>query len=155
MNFEERYDNWNDLDPFVSIDGVDCFRAEHRPLNRAYYSHKLNHAGLRYLIALSMGSTKRIVWWGGGVPCGANPDLNLARDIFVPLLKRGERALADLGFRDALYFKIPISQPMGDWDYEFNRQHKYEMACHKTINKRIKHSPFCAVFATSMMKSID
>ena len=139
VNMSERWDEWDVLDPSVSIDGVDCYRSEHQPLNRAYYSHKLNHAGLRYLIALSMGSgRKKIVWWGGGVPCGSNPDLTLAREIFVQLLEPRERALADLGFQDPRFFKTPIARPQTDWDTEFNRQHKAEMACHETINKRIK-----------------
>ena len=83
VNMSERWDEWDVLDPSVSIDGVDCYRCEHQPLNRAYYSHKLNHAGLRYLIALSMGSgRKKIVWWGGGVPCRvkSRPDAS-SRDI--------------------------------------------------------------------------
>ena len=85
-----------------------------------------------------MGQRKRIVWWGGGVPCGSNPDLTLARAIFVNKLSPGERALAVLGFQDARFFKTPIAHPVSNLDTEFNRQHKAEMACHETINKRIK-----------------
>jgi hypothetical protein len=107
-------------------------------LNKNYFSHKFHHAGLRYLIACSVGTTRKIIWWGGGVACGSNPDLKIAREQFVSILKPGERCLADKGFPDERYFKTPFFRPVTDFAFTFNRQHKLEMACHESINKRIK-----------------
>lgn len=89
----------------------------------------MNHAGLRYEIALSLRKGE-IVWVSGGYPCGAYPDLKLARELFVDFLDPGERAMADEGYKDATHFLLP--------DISNNKRHKYIMSRHETINKRIK-----------------
>ena len=36
-----------------------------------------------------------IVWAHGGYPCGASPDLKIARECFVEFLDLNERSMAD------------------------------------------------------------
>ena len=98
VHFEDRWDHWEILDGSCTIDGVDCFRDEHRPMNKDYFSHKFHHAGLRYLIECSLGTNRKIFLWGGGVPCGSNPDLKIVHEQFVSNLEPQGRCLADKGF---------------------------------------------------------
>ena len=58
----------------------------------------MNHAALRYEVGMALGCSK-IVWWNGGVPAGANPDLVLARSAFINVLVDGEKAAADKAAR--------------------------------------------------------
>ena len=95
-------------------------------------SHKFNGPGLRYEVALCI-RTRHIVWVNGGLPCGEWPDLRLARNAFIDRLQPGERALADQGYRDQLYFEFAN----GDL-----RRQKI-LARHETVNSRIKM--FCCM----------
>lgn len=115
---------------FTSIDGVDCEIEEPSPFSPKWFSHKFKSAGLRYEIALCI-RTGHIVWSNGGYPCGHWPDLNIAKRFFVHFLDRGERSVADEGYKDNKYFLLPT--------IENSRRHKRIMSRHETINKRIKH----------------
>lgn len=107
-------------------------------MNPAYYSHKFGHAALTYNVALSLGPNPRIVYIGGGVPAGEYPDLRLARAGFVQMLTRGERALADKGYRDGAYFMFPYEHPYDQSESEFNALNKRFMARHEVINSKFK-----------------
>ena len=124
------------------IDGVDCFRDEHRPMNKDYFSHKFHHAGLSYLIACSLGPKRKIIWWGGGVPCGKNPDLNIAREKFVSKLEHKERCLADKGFMDDRYFKTPFARSTTQFTAVFNQQHKKKWPVMKISTSASSSLPF-------------
>jgi hypothetical protein len=52
-------------------------------------------------------ATGDIVWVNGGVPCGFNVDLTLARKKIVRQLSIGEYALGHDGYRDPIYFLRP------------------------------------------------
>lgn len=114
---------------FTSIDGVDFKIDEPKPFDRKWFSHKFKHAGLRYEIGLSLRKGE-IVWASGGYPCGAYPDLKLARELFVDFLEDNERSVADDGYKDAKYFLLPNCADA--------QRHKRIMARHETVNKRIK-----------------
>lgn len=86
--------------------------------------------GIRYEIGLSIKNGE-IVWAYGGVPCGENPDLLIARDFFVDMLEEGEKAVADKGYNDAKYFVTPKNTP------HYPNIHVL-LARHETVNKRIK-----------------
>ena len=76
----------------MSLDGVDFRVNEPHPFDRRYYSHKFNHAGLKYEIGLSFSG--KIVWVAGGIPCGVG-DRELAESSLVVLRIRFEQNLAD------------------------------------------------------------
>ena len=117
---------------------LDCWIQEPQPFNAKYYSHKQNHAGLRYEIVIGLGSSK-IVWFSGGHPCGEFSDLALARSGFTDILEDGEQALADKGYRDGRqYFLTPYTTPNTGWELNFNVQHKKVMARSESVNKRIQ-----------------
>ena len=53
-----------------TIDGTDFKVWEPHPFNPDYFSHKYNHAGVRYEIGICI-KTGWIVWINGPFPCGA------------------------------------------------------------------------------------
>jgi len=57
---------------FITVDGTDFWVPEPKPFNPDYYSHKFNHAGLRYEIGICI-VTGWIVWINGPFPCGPFP----------------------------------------------------------------------------------
>lgn len=74
--------------------------------------------------------TGSIVWVYGGYPCGLYPDLKLSREVFVPSLLTGERAMADKGYKDKTHFILPDTQ---------NKSfHNAVMSRHETVNRRFK-----------------
>ena len=96
-----------------------------------FYSHKLNGAGLTYEIGICI-KTGKIVWVYGGVACGINPDLVLARREYTQAVRLGELTVADKGYRDDNYFITPLSDPATCV------QQKLIMARHETVNARMK-----------------
>lgn len=92
------------------MDGTDCPIQEPSPFSRDWWSFKLNGPGLRYEIGLCI-RTGKIVWVFGGVACGTNPDLKLARIKYTEAVILGELTIADKGYRDDDYFITPLSDP--------------------------------------------
>ena len=113
------------------MDGTDCPIQEQSPFSRDWYSFKLNGPGLRYEIGLCI-QTGKMVWVYGGVACGINPDLVLARSRYTQAVRLGELTVADKGYRDDNYFITPLSDPTS------RRKQKLIMARHETINSRMK-----------------
>lgn len=116
---------------FVSLDGTDCPINEPTPFSTKWWSHKINGPGLRYEVGLCI-STGHIVWTNGPYPCGAFPDLKIARDCYIDQVEQGEMTLADKGYRDATYFLTPWTHP------ESSGHQKRIMARHETVNGRLK-----------------
>jgi hypothetical protein len=83
----------------VSVDGTDCPIKEPLPFSGRWYLHKFKGPGLRYEIAIAI-QTDWVVWKNGPYPCGAYPDLRIAREKLVPALNVGEKYIADRGYRD-------------------------------------------------------
>ncbi len=103
---------------------------EPTPFDKKWYSHKFHGPGLRYEIGLSI-YTGDIVWAYGGLPCGKWSDLKLARNTLIYALQPHEMVLADGGYNDPNYFRVPTRN--GD-----NLQIKQILARHETVNGRFK-----------------
>lgn len=61
----------------------------------------------RYEIGLNIYNGNNIVWAFGGFPCGAYPDIKIARELYVNMVDPGEMTVADDGYRDGNYFIYP------------------------------------------------
>ncbi len=116
---------------FVSLDGTDFRIQEPQIFDRKWCSHKFKGPGVRYEIGLCI-KTGEIVWAYGGFPCGAWPDLKLARDLYLHSINLGEKTIADDGYGDRDYFIYPRAYP------HINRYLKKVMSRHETINHRIR-----------------
>lgn len=83
----------------ITIDGTDFLIYEPTPWSAKWFSHKLNHAGLRYEVGVCI-QTGWIVWINGPYPAGDWPDLNIARDGVCDALAPDEIFLADGTYAD-------------------------------------------------------
>ena len=63
----------------MTVDGTDCPIQEPSPFDKMWYSHKFNGAGVHYEVAVAIG-TGHIVHVQGPYPCGAYPDIVIARE---------------------------------------------------------------------------
>lgn len=111
---------------YVSLDGTDFRIREPFPFDRKWYSHKFKAAGIRYEIGISIESGD-VVWASGGFPCGEWPDVKIAKELYV-YYAENEITLADKGYRDRRYFKLPE-----------NITEKRILARHETLNGRLKN----------------
>lgn len=116
---------------FVSLDGTDFLIQEPTPFSPKWWSHKLNHAGLRYEVGICI-RTGHIVWAYGGKPCGEWSDLTLARHAYIYAVEENEKTLADKGYMDREYFVNSRYYP------ESARTQKQIMARHESVNSRLK-----------------
>ena len=83
----------------VSVDGTDFKINEPTPFSKKWFSHKENHAGLRYEVGICI-QTGWIVWTNGPYPPGHWPDLSISRDGLTDMLDRHELFLADGTYKD-------------------------------------------------------
>jgi DDE superfamily endonuclease len=104
ITFPEHFletDETRGWDCVMSVDGTHCEIQEpkHATLSKdpSYYSHKLNHAGLSYEVALSI-SEDRIVWVNGPFPA-ATSDITIFRNGLKHHIPHGKRCVADKGYR--------------------------------------------------------
>jgi hypothetical protein len=119
---------------FVSVDGTDVpIHEPARPVDRSYFSHKLNRAALRYELAVGIGSGY-IVWVHGPFPAGEWSDINIARRSLVHFLDDDEFYIADGGYRDGNQYSMT---PGGRSSYR-DRQMGVVRSRHETINSRLK-----------------
>jgi len=114
----------------VSLDGSDFRIYEPTPFDTKWFSHKFKGPGIRYEVGLNI-STGDIVWVNGGVPCGAFPDLVLARECYIYNVNEGELTVADETYEDRRYFIYPKAYP------ESVHWQKAVMARHETVNKKM------------------
>lgn len=132
MKWENRFEScFQGQNCFVSLDGTDYRIPEPTPFDRKWYSHKFNGPGIRYEVGLCL-QTGSIVWANGGFPCGAFPDLKIAREAYIYAVEENEMTLADRGYNDEKYFIFPSTN-----DFSSAQQKKF-MARHETINMRLK-----------------
>ena len=117
----------------ISLDGTDCPIQEPKEFSARWYSHKFKGPGLRYEVGLCI-QTGWVVWKNGPYPCGAYPDVKIARDLLVPSMRRGEKYIADRGYRDGQTF---ASTPTG-YSNDLERMKSKVRARHEHINSRIK-----------------
>lgn len=117
----------------ITVDGTDCRIQEPIPFDEKWYSHKFKGAGLRYEVGLCI-QTGHIVWKNGPYPCGAFPDINIARDVLVKLPRfRTEKFLADGGYQDPRF-----ETPTG-YNTAGQYMKKVAKSRHESVNQRIKN----------------
>ena len=114
------------------MDGVDFLTHEVRPLDRRLFSHKLNHAAIRYEIGMALGSS-HIVWAAGGVKPGLCNDLSLARRGILKKIRALQRVAADKGYRGDERIITPYKLSPTNM-----AKIKSILARHEIINKRLK-----------------
>jgi hypothetical protein len=117
----------------VTVDGTDFGIEEPTPFSAMWFSHKLNRAGLRYEIGITI-QTGDLVWINGPYPCGDWPDLRIARNGICDELDPGEKYLGDGGYRDGNQW---AETPNGLNDHD-QRQKQMARARHETMNGRFK-----------------
>ena len=92
----------------VTVDCTDCPINEPLPLTGArlklfgkkdpmWFSEKMNHAGVRYEVAVCI-RTGEIVWVNGPFPCGEKNDIAIFRSKLKGKLDEGEMVEADNGY---------------------------------------------------------
>lgn len=92
---------------YISVDGVDCSISEPSPFSSKWWPHKLNRAGLRYEIGISI-CTGLVMWASRPWPCGSNSDVLVFRSGLKRLLESSEFVVAD-----SSYIDVKCVQPSG------------------------------------------
>ena len=88
---------------------------------------------MRYEIAICI-TTGHVVWVNGPYPCGAWPDIKIAKDILYDMFNENEMALGDSGYKDGGFrFKTPSGLNNNE-----SRMHSIARARHETCNRRMK-----------------
>ena len=121
----------------VTLDGTDFKIQEPKPFDRAWFSHKFNGPGVRYLVAVSV-IKGYIVWTDGPYMCGKWPDRKIANEKFLPWLGENEKYLADRGFRSCQKAITPY-QLTGDDNAHMRRFASVARARHESANSRLKN----------------
>ena len=107
-----------------------------RMSSKMWYSHKFNHAALRYEVGVSIINGD-IVWLHGPFPAGRWPDIKIFRHALVSYLEDGERVEADNGYigEAPTFVKCPkdIANPA-----ENEVVQNIVRSRHETVNKRFK-----------------
>ena len=98
MRYTEAHNDYREHYAYVTIDGVDCLIQEPTPFSRGWYSHKFKHAGVRYILAVSLFSGE-IMYLEGPFPCGHWSDVRIYRYNLKHHLHIGEMVVADKGYR--------------------------------------------------------
>jgi len=117
----------------ASIDGTDCRILEPTPFSTKWFSHKVKGPGVRYEGGVCI-CTGWIGWVNGPFPCGAWPDLKIAKERMFHCLDDGEKVIANGGYSTGgVYTIVPCH--LND---EQRRLHSVIRACHEIINRRLK-----------------
>ena len=104
------------------------------PFSRKFYSSKLNHAALRYEIAVALYSSN-IVWASGPHLPGEKNDLTIYRECLKhALLANREMTFADSGYKG----ERETVQEKGRGSTEERAVATKARARHETINTRMK-----------------
>jgi DDE superfamily endonuclease len=122
----------------MTVDGTHCAIEEPRDKllskNKAFYSFKLNKAGLNYELGLSI-FTNQLIWINGPIPAGTN-DIKVYREHGLQQkIPFGKKIIGDNGYRGE---KGTIDTPNKfdcDEVKEFKRRARSR---HESINRRIK-----------------
>ena len=134
INLNNRFKDQNGSQCLLSVDGTDFRINEPSPFSRLWYSHKFNHAALRYEVAICI-QTGEIVWINGPFAAGAWPDINIFRGWLKKYLLPGERVEADGGYQgdDMVDGPEELARNMGQYMDKF-----IVRARHETVNARFK-----------------
>ena len=118
----------------MTLDGVDFPIYEARPFDPKWYSHKFKRAGMRYDVGVGINCGK-ICWHSGGFRCGEMNDLQIARIGICEHIPRGERIIADKGYKGE---RCVFETYPDEGDHPYERSMRVLLARHETVNKRIK-----------------
>lgn len=83
----------------MSVDATDVPICEPSPFSPRWYSYKLNHAGLRYEVAVSIFNGQ-IVWVNGPFRPGEMNDVQIFRQDLKQLILQNEKVVTDDGYPD-------------------------------------------------------
>ena len=115
------------------VDCTDCPIQEPSPFDPQMMSHKIQHAALRYEIAVGI-QDPNIVWCYGPFKAGEWPDILIARQKLVKKLGMGEYLVADSGYKDGRqYFLTPTGR-----NNRWGRMFQLVRARHENFNSKIK-----------------
>ena len=118
---------------FMTIDGMDCAIPEFLyPFSAIWYSHKFNHAGVRYEIGICI-NTGDIVWISGPWPAGVR-DCDIYNHGLSNLLLEHEWVEADSGYGQSQ----TAMTPNAGMDYDHRKQKSVAKAYHEIVNWQIK-----------------
>lgn len=120
----------------MTVDGTNFKCFEPKPFNKQFYSHKINHSGLRYEVGISIKKGD-IVWIHGPFPCGAWPDLKIFRDAMLLYLNSNERVEADDGYRGEAPKHVKCPKSFGN-PIENKKMQAIARSRHETCNARFK-----------------
>ena len=122
----------------ITVDGTDflCNPPNDGDTRRSWYSHKTKKPCVRYEIGVSIQSGD-IVWVSGPWRAGRYPDISIFHlgGLKEKLLKAGERAEADLGYRgEPQTIDLPNEGPS-----DMYLAKKRARMRHETCNRRFKN----------------
>lgn len=118
----------------ISLDCTDYLIEEPQPFNKSFYSHKYNHAALRYEIAVALYSSN-IVWASGPHIPGMKTDITIYRESLKHILiANNEMTYADSGYQG----EQKTIQEKGRGSVEERNIATRARARHETINRRLK-----------------
>lgn len=120
----------------MTVDGTDFRINNPKVFDKKWYSHKFNHAALRYEVAVSIQKGD-IVWIHGPFPAGAWPDIKIFRHCLLSHLSENERVVADQGYigEAPKSVKCPGSAHCTD---KIASMQSNARSRHETMNKRLK-----------------
>ncbi|KAJ3250255.1 hypothetical protein HDU77_006865 [Chytriomyces hyalinus] len=136
IHFGDWFKGWSCTQPSCYVNGVDMMVSEVQPLDKDLFSHKFKRAGYRYQVAVAL-ETSKIVYVGGGVPCGKWPDLTLVRQTLLKHIEPHEKVAADQGYvgDPRLMLRVLVTS-VNNANHNFNL--KQMGAQHETVNQRFK-----------------
>ncbi len=101
INFDDRFDSWNSLQPSSVIDTFPA-RIEQPHLEPwRYWSTHYHMYCVKYEVICSFGNTARIVWLAGPFCGNANDDTITKESTVRDRMKPGERVLADKQYKNS------------------------------------------------------
>jgi hypothetical protein len=137
IDWERRKVHDQGEDCLISVDCTDVPIQEPSPFSKRWYSHKLNKAGLRYEVGVSLKGGD-VVWIHGPFPCGEWPDISIFRSCLKLHLDKGERVEADNGYsgEEPLSCKTPGGFYSRSENMDADRARLRSR--HETVNMRLK-----------------
>lgn len=143
ITWDERLNEPHPVQYVISVDGTDMkineVQHDNEPVNKAYYSHKINHGAVKYEIALSIFEP-RCVWVNGPHP-GGKHDLTILREGgLLDKVALGDLVIADRGYRTSVpHEQRKLSLPNRLGNPEVERLKARARSQQESFNGRIKN----------------
>ena len=115
----------------MTVDGIDFKINEPTPFSSRWFSHKHNHAGVRYEIAVCI-QTGWIVHYNGPFAAGIWPDAAITKMGLTDMVNEDEKLLADGGYSGE-EFSAWMETPNGRNDAD-QRMKQVARSRHEAIN---------------------